>query len=681
MKLLPLILSSLFITTLAQARERPLARRNTPSKRVTRQKHDFHPESNPAPLKQDTSPAPSASDIWDIFQRVNPPPPSFVQNPLYDPQQKQSPHQAQNWYNPLAAIAKRQASTDPTTDHVPMARVVVPTVSVVMVRSTAETVLEPNAAAGEESCALNVCCSKFGFCGSTDEFCVDECADDPSGHCGKVSVPTNAGASVLSRVIGYYESWAATRPCSAWFPQNVPADGYTHLNFAFAGIDPDSSQIVPGDTNDPSYYSSFTGLKKINLNLKTYISVGGWAFNDPPTQRVFSTVAGDVGKSQTFANSAVAFMIQYGFDGVDIGLTFTAPSSYWYLQHFDLQNLLKYADWINLMSYDLHGTWDAKDAYIGNIVGAHTNLTEIDQSLQLFMRAGVPLNKIVLGLGFYGRSFELSDANCAAPGCPYENLFSKIGHASYLFSVSTVPRLQDHVPQQLVSCLGINVNQWVSYDDADTFKQKIDYANGGGLGGVMVWAADQDDFAGSALSAILGQPVGTAIPAPDGFGSNDAQSCTVMDCGVACPSGFVQPILTVAAKPEVVRFVAQQEINLKTVNGAAQVCQVGEISLAGDSFLLQIWYAVDHILLLESALTLAYSGLTDAQLEMGQSYWGDWKQKWYDIFGTGACPGNAVTAPFTLDELFDNPPEDEDMSYKLQTETINDDNPDAGSGE
>jgi len=59
----------------------------------------------------------------------------------------------------------------------------------------------------------------------------------------------------------------------------------------------------------------------------------------------------------------------------ELGLTFTAPSSFWYLRWFDLPGLMKHADWVNLvrprslrycqsctnqmqMSYDLHGTWD-----------------------------------------------------------------------------------------------------------------------------------------------------------------------------------------------------------------------------------------------------------------------------------------------------------------------------------
>lgn len=63
-------------------------------------------------------------------------------------------------------------------------------------------------------------------------------------------------------------------------------------------------------------------------------------------------------------------------------VTFTAPTSYWYLRHFDLANMVQYVDWVNLMSYDLHGVWDSSNP-IGNQVLAHTNLTEIDDALDL----------------------------------------------------------------------------------------------------------------------------------------------------------------------------------------------------------------------------------------------------------------------------------------------------------
>ncbi len=46
-------------------------------------------------------------------------------------------------------------------------------------------------------------------------------------------------------------------------------------------------------------------------------------------------------------------------------------------------------------------------------------------------------------------------------------------------------------------------NQWVSYDDVNTLKAKIDYANKNGLQGIFIWAVDLDDDRHSALDAVL----------------------------------------------------------------------------------------------------------------------------------------------------------------------------------
>jgi chitinase len=146
-------------------------------------------------------------------------------------------------------------------------------------------------------------------------------------------------------------------------------------------------------------------------------------------------------------------MNQYGFDGADIDweypgaddrggvpedgenftlllqemrrafqgrylLTFTAPTSYWYMRHFDIKRSVAAVDWVNLMSYDLHGVWDRENP-IGNQVLGHSNLTEIDLALDLLWRNDVPPDKVVLGTGFYGRTFELEDTGCWEPGCPF----------------------------------------------------------------------------------------------------------------------------------------------------------------------------------------------------------------------------------------------------------------------
>ena len=98
----------------------------------------------------------------------------------------------------------------------------------------------------------------------------------------------------------------------------------------------------------------------------------------------------------------------------------TTPSSYYYLQNFDLFTMMAYVDFTNLMAYDLHGTWDGPKDQIGSVVLAHTNLTEIEAALDLFWRVGVDPSKINLGIGFYGRAFQLSDPTCWQPGCPFK---------------------------------------------------------------------------------------------------------------------------------------------------------------------------------------------------------------------------------------------------------------------
>ena len=88
------------------------------------------------------------------------------------------------------------------------------------------------------------------------------------------------------------------------------------------------------------------------------------------------------------------------------------------MKHFDLGGMAPYVDWFNVISYDIHGTWDGGSEWTEAVVQPHTNLTEIDSGLDLIWRSGVGPGQIVLGLAFYGRSFELADPSCTEPKWP-----------------------------------------------------------------------------------------------------------------------------------------------------------------------------------------------------------------------------------------------------------------------
>ncbi|KAI9854059.1 MAG: hypothetical protein M1813_001571 [Trichoglossum hirsutum] len=288
------------------------------------------------------------------------------------------------------------------------------------------------------------------------------------------------------------------------------------------------------DATTVTLYNRFTALKAQQPGLRTWISVGGWSFNDPTnvpdTRTAFSDMVSTQANRAKFIASLKQFMLTYNFDGVDLdweypgaddrggvpadsanfvellkemrasfgsryGVSATLPSSYWYLQHFDLPGMEPYLDWFNVMTYDIHGVWDSSNVYAGPYVRPHTNLTEINEGLDLLWRVGVNPSKVTLGLGWYGRSFTLSDPSCNQPWC----LFSAGGTAGACSGEAGILSNAEILRQINALSLTPQVdttaavawitwdNQWVSYDNDETVQLKLAFANSRCLGGTMVW--------------------------------------------------------------------------------------------------------------------------------------------------------------------------------------------------
>ncbi|KAK9413532.1 hypothetical protein SUNI508_11854 [Seiridium unicorne] len=410
------------------------------------------------------------------------------------------------------------------------------------------------------TCPLNVCCSAYGFCGTTSDFCTQTDDEDTScqSNCDYPTEPSCSSNDVLKRVIGYYESWSATRVCDSWRPNDIAAGSLTHINYAFAlfqEVDDDEweiswDQMEKNDLSD--LISEFVGLKDNNPGLSCFLSIGGWSFNDGDTASYWSDMASTSAGRKSWSKSVLSTMVKYGFDGVDLdweypvasdrggseedkdnyvklikelrsvfdtsgeayGITFTIPTSYWYLQHFDIETMVgdSGADWVNVMSYDLHGTWDGNSPWTESVLAAHTNLTEIETAMDLLWRNNVDPSKVVLGMGFYGRSFTMDDVTCSTPGCAWSGAGSA-GSCTATEGILSYKEIQEllgdsesvltYDEDAAVSYLVYETDQWISFDTNKTFQQKVDWANDHCLGGVMIWALDQDTYDWQALSALL----------------------------------------------------------------------------------------------------------------------------------------------------------------------------------
>ncbi|KAL7621055.1 hypothetical protein AAE478_008367 [Parahypoxylon ruwenzoriense] len=364
-------------------------------------------------------------------------------------------------------------------------------------------------------------------------------------------------------VIGYWEAWNDRSKCHPGKASDLPIDALTHVNYAFAYLDPQSFKITTMDAATPaSTFEDLADLKVMNPNLQIFVSIGGWTFSDngTATQPVFGNIARSAANRQTFANNLLQFLDSFGYDGVDIdweypgapdrggskddganyvlmletlrktfdasgrklGVTFTAPSSFWYLRWFDLPGMMKHADWVNLMSYDLHGVWDSSNP-IGSIVQGHTNLTEIKLAAELFWRVNIPPSKVALGFGFYGRAFTLADPSCKTPGCPFSGGARPgpcTGTSGYLahYEIQDIlkNKKRDITPvydkEAAVKYVAWDTDQWISYDDDETFKNKIDWADSVGFDGSLIWASDLDDYELTAHKALTGKTdIGTSL--------------------------------------------------------------------------------------------------------------------------------------------------------------------------
>lgn len=377
--------------------------------------------------------------------------------------------------------------------------------------------------------------------------------------------------------------------------QAIPYGLYTDIIFSFATINAETFRVSAGDIHNEWMMSRIGTIKLIQPGIKIWIAIGGWTFNDPgPTQTTFSDIAASADKTHAFILSLTSMMIKYGFDGVDIDweypvaedragrprdyknivsfmrklkfymlpwgkkVSIAIPASYWYLQNFDLKALESTVDWFNIMTYDMHGSWDIDNEFTGPLANSHTNMTEIQQALDLLWRNDIDPDKVTMGMAFYSRTFTLTDPACNDVGCqvssagnpgPCSDTAGVLLHpeiADIIKEKSLTPKVHTDAAVKTVSW----DNQWVSFDDISTWRLKGLRARSQCITSFMVWAMSQDDDEATNAQALNRALEREPTPPPDLTGPYPdgpipapvlaPQLCRWTSCFDECPDGFAE---------------------------------------------------------------------------------------------------------------------------------------------
>lgn len=363
------------------------------------------------------------------------------------------------------------------------------------------------------------------------------------------------GMSEYKRVC-YFTNWAQYRISPMAFSAgDIDPFLCTHIIFAFSQLD--GNNMTTEGYNDIDLYSRIIDLKTINPSLKVILAVGGWSHG---VER-FSAMAATNQNIEEFADNSISFLRRYRLDGLDLDweypssganrwrdknrftrlvqilhhrfqeegtrttrrpllLSAAVSAGKWTIDDsYQVDLISKDLDFINLMSYDFHGSWESTTGHSSPLYarsdeqGFHRFLNQA-AAVRYWISLGAPPHKLVLGLALYGRTFTLANswdfglgAPTIGPGIegPYTNATGYLAYyeiCKYMEQGWT--RVWDDEHQVPYAYSG---DQWVGYDDIQSFTGKAKFIKEMELAGSMVWALDLDDFknvCGDGVNPLMG---------------------------------------------------------------------------------------------------------------------------------------------------------------------------------
>lgn len=324
------------------------------------------------------------------------------------------------------------------------------------------------------------------------------------------------------KIIAYLPGW------KDWTVDTIDGNKLTHINFAFASIE---DGVITCKHNEK--LNELRNIKSKFSTLKTLISVGGWGAEG------FSDAAFTEDARTKFADSAVEFMIKYGFDGIDLDwefpcspenyikhrpedkrnftlllkkmrekidekgkqnnksylLTIAAGALFEHIQNMELDIIHEYLDYINIMTYDFFNGFSTISGHVTNLYRSGLDKSlglSADTAVQLFIKGGVPASKIVIGGAFYGRGCNVPCSNNKGLYEPIEGSGSEYAFTTLVYEYINKNGYIRYWDDSAKAPYLWNGTTLITYDDEESLSFKADYIKDLGLGGIMFWEYTQD---------------------------------------------------------------------------------------------------------------------------------------------------------------------------------------------
>ncbi|WP_330466023.1 glycoside hydrolase family 18 chitinase [Streptomyces longwoodensis] len=375
---------------------------------------------------------------------------------------------------------------------------------------------------------------------------------------GGTTTPPPPGGKVK---LGYFTEWGIYG--RNYNVKNLVTSGsaakITHINYAFGNVtngqcaigdsyaDYDKAftadQSVDGvaDTWDQPLRGNFNQLRKLKAkypNIKILWSFGGWTWSggfgqaaanpaafaqscynlveDPRWADVFDGIdidweypnacglSCDTSGAAAYKNLMAALRAKFGANNLVTAATTADGSAGGKIESADYAGAAQYVDWYNVMTYDFFGAWDAKGP-----TSPHSPLTSYTgipkagfttaDAMAKFKAIGVPANKLLIGIGFYGRGWTgvTQDAPGGTATGPAAGTYEQ-GIEDYKVLKTSCPATGTVAGTAYAHC-GTN---WWSYDTPATIATKMAWAKNQGLGGAFFWEFSGDTANGELVSAI-----------------------------------------------------------------------------------------------------------------------------------------------------------------------------------